>query len=119
MRAQEAASELGLRRLNPGQETAASLILSSSFLVAVARIADRAELVVDSGRDLERAVMRNPGEKTSAMNVGSAMPEPAARMSMQNLLARDPSLDLTALRVPVEPKALDLPFPEKDISLEL
>ena len=79
----------------------------------------RLHLVVDSGRDLERAVTRNPGEKTSAMDVGRTMPEPAARMSMQDRVARDPSLDLTALRVPVEPKAPDLPFPEKDISLEM
>ena len=95
------------------------LASEKSFLVAVTRIADQATLVVDSGRDLERAVMRNPGEKTSAMDVGRTMPEPAARMSMQDRVARDPSLDLTALRVPVEPKAPDLPFPEKDISLEM
>ena len=95
------------------------LASEKSFLVAVTRIADQATLVVDSGRDLERAVMRNPGEKTSAMDVGRTMPEPAARISMQDRVARDPSLDLTALRVPVEPKAPDLPFPEKDISLEM
>lgn len=53
------------------------LASQSSFLVAVTRIADKATLVVDSGRDLERAVQRNPGEKTAALEVSvlAALPE--------------------------------------------
>lgn len=79
------------------------LASEKSFLVAVTRIADQATLVVDSGRALERAVLRNPGEKTSAMDVGRAMSEPTTRMSVQDRAARDPSIDLTALRVPMNP----------------
>ncbi len=114
--AQGVTTDHGIVMMSAAERRLAS---EKSFLVAVTRIADQATLVVDSGRDLERAVMRNPGEKTSAMDVGRIMPEPAACRSMQDRVARDPSLDLTALRVPVEPKALDLPFPEKDISLEM
>lgn len=114
--AQGVTTDHGIVMMSAAERRLAS---EKSFLVAVTRIADQATLVVDSGRDLERAVMRNPGEKTSAMDVGRTMPEPATRMSMQDRVARDPSLDLTALRVPVEPKAPDLPFPEKDIGLEL
>ena len=40
-----------------------------SFLVALTRIADRATLVVDDGRKLERGVTRNSGDKTSALDV--------------------------------------------------
>ena len=42
---------------------------AKSFLVALTRIADKATLVVDDGRKLERGVMRNPGEKTSALDL--------------------------------------------------
>lgn len=40
-----------------------------SFLVLVTRIVDNAALVVDDGRRLEAAVMRNPGDKTSALDI--------------------------------------------------
>ncbi|PZU48990.1 MAG: TrwC protein [Sphingomonas sp.] len=40
---------------------------TQSFLVAVTRIAEHASLVVDSAKGLERAVARNTGEKTSAI----------------------------------------------------
>lgn len=114
--AQGVTTDHGIVMMSAAERRLAS---EKSFLVAVTRIADQATLVVDSGRDLERAVMRNPGEKTSAMDVGRAMSEPASRVSVQDRIARDPSLDLTTLRVPVEPRGPDLPFPEKDIGLEL
>lgn len=114
--AQGVTTDHGIVMMSAAERRLAS---EKSFLVAVTRIADQATLVVDSGRDLERAVTRNPGEKTSAMEVGRAMPEPASRVSVQDRIARDPSLDLTMLRVPVEPRGPDLPFPEKDIGLEL
>ena len=114
--AQGVTTDHGIVMMSAAERRLAS---EKSLLVAVTRIADQATLVVDSGRDLERAVMRNPGEKTSAMDVGRAMSEPASRVSVQDRIARDPSLDLTTLRVPVEPRGPDLPFPEKDIGLEL
>ncbi|MFZ4748413.1 MAG: hypothetical protein ACOYLK_16270, partial [Sphingomonas sp.] len=57
--------------------SAAERKLSSAqaFLVNMTRIVDKATLVVDSGRQLERAVSRNSGEKTSALDVaGRASP---------------------------------------------
>lgn len=44
-----------------------ALNTTQSFLVAVTRIADRATVVVDNVRALERDVTRNPGGKTSAI----------------------------------------------------
>lgn len=58
------------------------LASQSSFLVAVTRIADRATLIVDSGRDLERAVQRNPGEKTAALEV-NPLPFPERSLSRE------------------------------------
>ncbi len=46
-----------------------NLNTARAFLVALTRIADRATLVVDDPAKLERAVSRNPGEKTSALEV--------------------------------------------------
>lgn len=51
-----------------------ALASQSTFLVAVTRIADKATLVADSGRDLERTVLRNPGEKTAALDVAKRNP---------------------------------------------
>ncbi len=51
-----------------------ALASQSTFLVAVTRIADKATLVVDSGRDLERTVLRNPGDKTAALDVAKRNP---------------------------------------------
>jgi hypothetical protein len=49
----------------------------SCFLIPMTRIAVKATLVVSSGGDLERAVQRNPGEKTVALEVNAltALPE--------------------------------------------
>jgi len=58
------------------------LASQSSFLVAVTRIADGATLIIDSGRDLERAVQRNPGEKTAALEV-AALPLPERSLSRE------------------------------------
>lgn len=58
-----------------------ALASQSTFLVAVTRIADKATLVVDSGRDLERTVLRNTGEKTAALDV------------VGNLLSKELTLD--------------------------
>jgi hypothetical protein len=51
--------------------SAAERKLSSAqaFLVNMTRIVDKVTLVVDSGRQLEQAVSRNSGEKTSALDV--------------------------------------------------
>lgn len=49
-----------------------ALNTTQSFLVAVTRIADRATLVVDNVKALERDVTRNPGGKTSAIETKRA-----------------------------------------------
>ncbi|MBB4619763.1 MobF family relaxase [Sphingomonas abaci] len=61
------------------------LLSERSFLVALTRIADKAALIVDDGRAVERGVVRNTGDKTSALETigqtgsGTAtqMPEPS------------------------------------------
>lgn len=55
-----------------------ALNTTQSFLVAVTRIADRATLVVDNVKALERDVTRNPGGKTSAIETMNAANEPEA-----------------------------------------
>ncbi len=123
--AQGVTAERGIVMMSAAERRLAS---ENAFLVAVTRIADKVALVVDSGRGLERAVLRNPGVKTSAIEAVQATGDNPTRLgetgvarivAMRERLARDPSLDLTAHRVAVEPRAPDLPFPEKDISLEL
>lgn len=61
---------------------------TQSFLVAVTRIADRATLVVDNVKGLERDVTRNPGGKTSAI---------AAEKELK-LERKDPELSRTLSR---------------------
>jgi conjugative relaxase-like TrwC/TraI family protein len=79
-----------------------------AFLVAMTRIADKATLVVDSGQKLERAVTRNPGEKTSAL-------ETAGKVG--------PLLVGTADSLRVFPKEelamMHAPWPEKGLELGL
>lgn len=45
-----------------------------SFLVAMTRVADKVTLVVDSAPKLERAVLRNPGDKSSALETVGELP---------------------------------------------
>ena len=52
---------------------------------------------------------------TASADVTKADPSPSGKTDIRN----NPTLDLTAIRVNVEPKGPDLPFPEKDIGLEL
>lgn len=49
--------------------TERKLLSERTFLVALTRIADKATLVVDDGRKVERGVTRNPGDKTSALDI--------------------------------------------------
>lgn len=58
--------------MNTGEPKLAS---AKTLLVTMTRIADRATLIVDSGRNLERAVARNPGAKTSAFGIARPVPE--------------------------------------------
>lgn len=51
------------------------LLSEKTFLVALTRIADKAQLVLDDGRKVERSVMRNPGTKTSALDIAGREPD--------------------------------------------
>lgn len=62
----------GIVMMSAGEPKLAS---AKTLLVAMTRIADRATLIVDSGRNLERAVACNPGAKTSALDVAKPVPE--------------------------------------------
>lgn len=62
----------GIVMMSAGEPKLAS---AKTLLVAMTRIADKATLIVDSGRNLERAVVRNPGAKTSALDVARQVPE--------------------------------------------
>jgi hypothetical protein len=51
------------------------LLSECLFLVALTRIADKVTLIVDDGRAVERGVVRNSGDKTSALEtIGKAGP---------------------------------------------
>jgi len=45
------------------------LLNEQSFLVALTRVADKVALIVDDGRKVEQGVLRNAGDKTSALEV--------------------------------------------------
>jgi ATP-dependent exoDNAse (exonuclease V) alpha subunit len=62
----------GIVMMSAGEPKLAS---AKTLLVAMTRIADQATLIVDSGRNLERAVVRNPGAKTSALDVAKRLPD--------------------------------------------
>lgn len=64
--AQGVTAENGIVMMSAAERKLAS---AQTFLVAMTRIVDKATLVVDNGRQLERAVTRNSGEKTSALDV--------------------------------------------------
>lgn len=66
--AQGVTTEHGIVMMSAQQKPLAA---QSTFLVLVTRIAAQATLIVDSGRDLERAVQRNPGLKTAALDVAA------------------------------------------------
>jgi ATP-dependent exoDNAse (exonuclease V) alpha subunit len=64
--AQGVTAEHGIVMMSAAERKLAS---AQSFLVNMTRIVDKATLVVDSGRQLEQAITRNSGEKTSALDV--------------------------------------------------
>ena len=101
------------------------LAAENGFLVAMTRIADRATLVVDSAPDLERAVLGNSGAKTAALEVirpgtNRAGQGEGAKLDPSYRNVRDLALGQLTLRETIPPgPPRDLPFPEKDIGLEL
>lgn len=69
------------------------LASATTLLVAMTWIADRATLIVDSGRNLGRAVAHKTGGKTSALEV--AKPVPEKHLSLDELSdGRERSRDL-------------------------
>ena len=107
------------------------------FNVTVTRVRDDIRLFTDDREKLTAAILRNEGGKTSALETTGALPIDPGRDAGQTRpgrtggaepvfnpvppahSARDPSLDLTRLRIEVEPRGPEIPFPEKDLGLEL
>lgn len=57
-----------------------------SFLVAATRVTDNLTLVVDNARSVERSVSRNPGDKTSALDIAqSTAAEPNPELPERSL----------------------------------
>ena len=119
--------------------SAAESNLSSQrlFNVTVTRVRDDLTLYTDNKDRLTAAIERNEGNKTSALEtIGKLEVDPKGpeRTSGKGGAGahgpkfdpipprdfdKDPALNLKSLRVEVEPRAPDLPFPEKDLGLEL
>lgn len=118
--AQGVTSEHGIVMLSSTERNLAS---TQGFLVALTRIADKATLVTDNAAALERVVTRNSGEKTAALEAageggGRVGGEPGSASDPARPSARD--LGTLSTRKWLGPAPTrDLPFPEKDISLEL
>lgn len=102
------------------------------FNVTVTRVRDDLTLYTDNKDRLTSAIERNEGNKTSALEtVGQLEVDKAPQRQTSPSGQATPfnptlppdhdrkSMDLTHLRVAVEPRTPDLPFPEKDIGLEL
>ncbi len=69
---------------------------SRAFLVAVTRIAERATLVVDNVKSLERDIMRREGEKTSAIEtVKPPSPDRASVPERERVLERMPEREIS------------------------
>lgn len=72
------------------RSTERTLLSERSFLVALTRVADKVALIVDDGRKVERGVLRNPGDKTSALEViGRAGPQEGMRDGLEAGRARN------------------------------
>lgn len=103
------------------------------FNVTVTRVRDDLTLHTDNKDRLISAIERNEGNKTSALETVGRLEIDAPRSSgsapgktdktfnpeVPADLAKPDSMDLGKLRVAVEPRVPDKPFPEKDISLEI
>lgn len=103
------------------------------FNVTVTRVRDDLTLHTDNKDRLISAIERNEGNKTSALETVGRLEIDASRDSgagpgktdktfnpeVPADLAKSDSMDLSKLRVAVEPRVPDKPFPEKDISLEI
>lgn len=103
------------------------------FNVTVTRVRDDLTLHTDNKDRLISAIERNEGNKTSALETvgrleidgprnGEQGKGPADKTFNPDLpadLVKSDSMDLSKLRIAVEPRVPDKPFPEKDISLEI
>ncbi len=103
------------------------------FNVTVTRVRDDLTLHTDNKDRLISAIERNEGNKTSALETVGRLEIDAPRDSAAGKgrtdktfnpevpadLLKSDSMDLSKLRVAVEPRVPDKPFPQKDISLEI
>jgi conjugative relaxase-like TrwC/TraI family protein len=103
------------------------------FNVTVTRVRDDLTLHTDNKDRLISAIERNEGNKTSALETVGRLEIDGPRDSGAGMrradktfnpkvpadLVKSDSMDLSKLRIAVEPRVPDKPFPEKDISLEI
>ena len=103
------------------------------FNVTVTRVRDDLTLHTDNKDRLISAIERNEGNKTSALETvgrleidgprdsgaGTGRADKTFNPEVPADLVKSDSMDLSKLRIAVEPRVPDKPFPEKDISLEI
>jgi len=73
------------------RSTERKLLSERSFLVALTRVADRVALIVDDGRRVEHGVLRNAGDKTSALEVAGGMAAERTILSSFERTSRAPA----------------------------
>lgn len=84
------------------------LLSERSFLVGLTRIADKVTLIVDDGRSVERGVVRNSGDKTSALEtIGQAGPGATIRMPATSPVINTAVERYARLFLAVERQAID------------
>ncbi|QYE37035.1 relaxase domain-containing protein (plasmid) [Polymorphobacter sp. PAMC 29334] len=88
------------------RSTERKLLSERSFLVALTRVADRVALIVDDGRKVEQGVVRDTGDKTSALEAAGRM---AAGRTVPSSPERDtkPSAETVAQRTGVPERYLE------------
>ena len=140
--AQGVTAEHGIVMMSAAERKLSS---AQSFLVNMTRIVDKATLVVDSGRQLKRAVSRNAGEKTSALDVAgrdspardgsdrewrsvggittahleAAFATREDRAEAKQLLDREATEHQWAASLPVGMVMLDAPMKLRDVELQI
>ena len=117
--AQGMTSKDGILVMSEQEKTLAS---SRAFLVAATRISDQATLIVDNAAGLQRAVERNAGERTAALDtIGSATGNRSVEGKSGRSLHREPErIDLVAeLKRFRNPDLAAPPEPRQDMEREI
>ena len=82
------------------QQRGRKLVSERNFLVTVTRLRDGITLIVDSGERLQRAVERNPGAKTSALESVRGLERRAGRQPVREAEASRPEVPGATVETP-------------------